>query len=361
MLWAESHDTYIEGFSSVSTQNINKTWALVAARADAMALYLARPDNLYPQKLGTVSNTGWSNDEVAAVNKFHTAFAGQSEYVANQNGIAYVERGNSGVVLVNCKGTSTTVSVTANVMADGTYTDQITGNTFTVSGGKIQGTIGATGIAVVYRTDSCSHEAHDLNGLCTACNASVGHSYGSNGKCACGAEKPAERTIYFTAPSNWAAVNIYSWYTGGGEITDSWPGDAMKKVEGSLYSYALPEDAVNVIFNNGSSQTDDLTIPAGKDLYDYAGGTWSIYAPEPEVTEPAPTDPKPTEPKPTEPKATEPEVTKPEATVPGSHYTPSHHTGSNGTGGHGTGGHHTRKHRDCTDGAGDDRAGSHCA
>ena len=54
-----------------------------------------------------------------------------------------------GVVLVNCGGSSASMGVTAHKMAAGTYTDQITGNTFTVSNGKISGNIGV-GVAVVY-------------------------------------------------------------------------------------------------------------------------------------------------------------------------------------------------------------------
>ena len=153
VIWAESHDTYADGSSSgVSEFNINKTWALVAARADAMGLYLARPEST-TQKLGVASKTAWTNPEVKAVNKFHNAFVGQSESISNENGISYVERGTSGVVLVQVaasRARATTVSVTAKAMADGEYVDQITGKTFTVANGKITGEIGDTGIAVVY-------------------------------------------------------------------------------------------------------------------------------------------------------------------------------------------------------------------
>ena len=81
----------------------------------------------------------------------------------------YVERGTSGVVLVNCKSNGTTVNVTANRMKDGTYVDCISGATFRVSGGRISGTIGNTGIAVVYNAQTCRHDAHNLQGLCTGC------------------------------------------------------------------------------------------------------------------------------------------------------------------------------------------------
>ena len=37
-------------------------------------------------------------------------------------------------------------------MEDGTYKDQVSGGTFTVSGGKIKGTVGSSGVAVVYNS-----------------------------------------------------------------------------------------------------------------------------------------------------------------------------------------------------------------
>lgn len=288
VLWAESHDTYADGTTrKTSEESINKAWALIAARAEAMGLYLARPAN-FSQLLGAASDTAWSYPEVAAVNKFRNAFAGTSEYVANENGVAYVERGDSGVVLVNCKGTNADVSVTANAMADGTYTDQITGNSFTVADGKISGTIGETGIAVVYSGTPCDHAEHDTDGFCTVCSVNVGHEFDENSTCACGKVKVALRTVYFITPAPWTAVNFYCWYDDINIYTGTWPGNAMTKVDENLYSCEVPVDAPNIIFNNGDAlQTEDLTIPAegeGLDLYEFATGEWSTYGVEP--TEP---------------------------------------------------------------------------
>ncbi len=155
VLWAESHDTYATGDNnqesrSVSNADILKTWALVAGRADAMGLYFARPADWTTQALGEASKTDWAGGTVAAINKFHNAFVDQSEYIANESGISYIERGDSGVILVNVNAASNDISVKANQLAAGTYTDQLTGKTFTVENGNITGTIGATGIAVVY-------------------------------------------------------------------------------------------------------------------------------------------------------------------------------------------------------------------
>ena len=150
VLWNESHDTYANGSSrGQSDTTLKKTWAMVGSRAQACAMYLARPSS-YSNQIGTASVTAWGDAEVKAVNRFKNYFVGKTEYLSSEGSIAYNERGTEGVVLVNCGGSSTSVSVTAHKMASGTYTDQITGNTFTVANGKISGNIGSTGVAVVY-------------------------------------------------------------------------------------------------------------------------------------------------------------------------------------------------------------------
>lgn len=155
VLWAESHDTFAtdnasQSSAGVSEADIIKTWALVAARADAMGLYFARPASM-EQAIGVASVTGWADPAVKAINLFHNAFTGETEVVSSENGICYVERGTTGVVLVSLSKTRAAgISVTAHAMADGTYVDQITGNIFTVADGKITGQIGEGGIAVIY-------------------------------------------------------------------------------------------------------------------------------------------------------------------------------------------------------------------
>ena len=309
VVWAESHDTYADGSSkNISETDINKAWALIAARTDAMGLYLARPAN-FSQLLGAASNTAWAYPEVAAVNQFHNEFVGQGEYVSNENGIVSIERGDAGVVLVNCKGTAGDVSVTANKIKDGTYTDQITGNSFTVADGKITGSIGETGIAVVYDVDACPHEEHDKAGFCLICCAQLGHSYDENNTCSCGDMKVALRKVYFVNSGNWTNVNFYSWYDSINIFTDTWPGNAMTKEEGNIYSCEVPENIPNIIFNDAdSTQTADLVLPADQNQYDFSENQWSVYGEEP--TEPT------TEPEPTEPESTTP-VTPIDGSTPG--------------------------------------------
>ena len=131
-------------------------------------------------------------------------------------------------------------------------------------------------------TDVCYHTNHDQNGNCTNCGTSVGHSYVSNTCTVCGKLLPGSdttKTIYVDVTgSSWNNVNVYAW-AGNVACTGQWPGAKMTKVSGNIYSYEVPGSAVNIIFNNGTSQTDDLTIPAdGKNLYSYATGAWSTYS-----------------------------------------------------------------------------------
>ena len=51
----------------------------------------------------------------------------------------------------------------------------------------------------------------------------------------------------------------------------------MTQYMGNIYSCQVPAEAVNIIFNDGSSQTDDLVIPTdSKDLYGVVSKTWSV-------------------------------------------------------------------------------------
>lgn len=270
VLWAESHDTYAnEGSNAVSVQNINKTWALVAARADAMGLYFARPNNMSTQQLGSSSVTGWSYAEVKAVNLFHNAFVGQSEYIDNENGIAYCERGTLGVVLVNCSASSSSVNVTANKIADGTYKDQITGSTFVVSDGRIKGSIGSTGIAVVYNTSASSDTGTTQN---------------------------QNNVAYIELPASWGdKVYCYAYDSATGTVKNAeWPGAAMTHVSGRIYKYEVPSNIKNplVIFYSSSTSRYPADMEPGlalKGSMIYQNGGWNIYK---EVTDETVTDNK---------------------------------------------------------------------
>lgn len=306
--WNESHDTYYADNESiwVSNDNMKKTWAIVGTRAQVCGLYLARPENNETTMLGDGDITAWADVEVKAINRFKNYFAGHPEYLACSGNIVYNERGNTGVVLVNATGGSTSVSVPAYRMYDGVYTDAITGNHFSVSNGTISGTIGESGIAVVYSYPSTvsvdkssqAFRGDTLDVTLTYDEATSG-TYSINDKdtrtytngdvvsLGCGVEygddvtllvtasggtttdsvlhtykklhPDTELKIYFDNSSkNWSEVYAYI-YNDDGEKVESWPGLKMDFDSSlGLYTFDVPQgfETSKVVFSNGNgSQT----------------------------------------------------------------------------------------------------------
>lgn len=155
--WAESHDTYSNdnnyGDSRGATENhIDRTWALIASRNGATALYFSRPPYKSKREIksGQKGSTHFTCKEVAAVNHFHNAMRGQPDYYISGNGAMAVCR-TKGAVVVKASG-SGNVSMPngGSTVIPGTYKDEITGGSWTVTSSTISGSVGPSGIAVIY-------------------------------------------------------------------------------------------------------------------------------------------------------------------------------------------------------------------
>lgn len=152
----ESSDTYYADFEDPDytgdlSQNIaDRAWAVLASRNDATALYFARPLN-EEFEFGDDVNDHFTSSEVAQVNIFHNICNGEPDYYSANDSVISVCR-KSGAVLVLVKDSNKTVTATngGGYTTAGTYTDKLSGNTFTVTDYYITGTIGSTGIAVLY-------------------------------------------------------------------------------------------------------------------------------------------------------------------------------------------------------------------
>lgn len=141
LAYIENHDTY-EHHETHTFDNWKRKMAhaIMTARAGLTPRLFIRPggDNL------------WQDVEIVAVNKFRNAVVGQGEYLRNpENDVLIVERGNKGMTIINVGG-STSINSATNISA-GTYTDKAgSGNTFTVSGGRITGNVPGGKIVVLY-------------------------------------------------------------------------------------------------------------------------------------------------------------------------------------------------------------------
>lgn len=166
--WVESHDNYCNNASylQLDDRQVIQAWAVVAARAGGTPLFYSRP-------MGASATDPWGNDvigpagsnmykdpQVVAVNFFANEMGDDvPEYLQNPMGdtsLLMIERGNegfAGCVIVNTGDEDRVLTdVPVAAMADGTYTDAAFGGSFTVSGGKLSGTVKAGKVAVVYRS-----------------------------------------------------------------------------------------------------------------------------------------------------------------------------------------------------------------
>ena len=119
-------------------------------------------------------------------------------------------------------------------------------------------------------------------------------------------------TVYAKVPADWSAPCCWAWSAPDGtNAFTSWPGEALTQ-NGDWYTIKVPGWINSVIINanEGTIQTSDLSVEAGKDVWvvitDKDNATVSYEEPSGEVTPP-----------PTEPEATEPATTEPQATQPG--------------------------------------------
>lgn len=162
--WVESHDNYCNNasYSQLNEQQVIQAWAILAARKDGTPLFFSRPNNSSASnpwgdnQIGPEGSHFFMDAQVVAVNFFHNEMGNQDEYLSNPTGsdkVVMIERGTAGAVIVNLLGEDLVLDeAPVQSMADGTYTDQVYGSTFTVSNGKISGTVKVGKVAVVYNS-----------------------------------------------------------------------------------------------------------------------------------------------------------------------------------------------------------------
>ena len=88
------------------------------------------------------------------------------------------------------------------------------------------------------------------------------------------------KTVYFYNDQGWTTVNAYAWNENG--PLSSWPGTAMTEDSGNWYKINVSLDYPKIIFNNGSTQTADLSWTEDNPYFKITGtsgdkktGVWS--------------------------------------------------------------------------------------
>ena len=348
--WVESHDTYCNaGVSSRMTdEQLRLAWAVIAARKDGTPLFYSRPDgsdgangNRWGNNvLGAKGNDQFKSAEVREVNLFRNAMAGKSEYLrnpGNDSQILQIDRGNEGTVIINLKEESVNINSDTK-MKDGTYKDQVSGRTFTVSNGKISGTLDKRKVAVIYNKDQESVGISSTTGsnsfstdtldvklsaknvqnatyttsegdsgsytdgevIAVGAKSQIGDTItvtvkgtGTKGEVTDSAEfKKTEKDpylkyidgsydVYIKKPDGWGdKINCYA-YVDKDTNNGKWPGVEMKYLGEGVYAYNLPDDFKNasIIFNDGASQYPaaqqaGLEFTKGQSMA-YINGSWT--------------------------------------------------------------------------------------
>ena len=347
VLWVESHDTYANGNTDsesesawMSDEDLKLGWAMITARAKGTPLFFSRPVGggkgvRFPEqtKIGDAGSNLYKDPTIVAVNKFHNAMVGQSEYIRNPNGdtnVAMIERGTQGAVIANLSDSEKSLN-TETKLANGTYKDQISGKTYTVSNGRLSGSIARRSVLVLTKGESFDDLASlsvqgykegihtflkdTLNLTLQTSNTSEATYSVNNGapikfengkvitigsqvqfgetvtvtlsaKNAKGEtvqsvyrftkEDPnANTTIRFENPDKWTDVFVYMYNAKGEKLLGAWPGTKMEKDGTGLLAITLPisyeTDGVKVLFSNNKGAQYPQSL--GFDFK--SGGTYS--------------------------------------------------------------------------------------
>lgn len=347
VLWVESHDTYANGNTDsesesawMSDEDLKLGWAMITARAKGTPLFFSRPVGggkgvRFPEqtKIGDAGSNLYKDPTIVTVYKFHNAMVGQSEYIRNPNGdtnVAMIERGTQGAVIANLSDSEKSLN-TETKLANGTYKDQISGKTYTVSNGRLSGSIARRSVLVLTKGESFDDLASlsvqgyqegihtflkdTLNLTLQTSNtseATYSVNYGApikfeNGKVitigsqvqfgetvtvtlsaknAKGEtvqsvyrftkEDPnANTTIRFENPDKWTDVFVYMYNAKGEKLLGAWPGTKMEKDGTGLLAITLPisyeTDGVKVLFSNNKG----AQYPQSLGFEFKSGGTYS--------------------------------------------------------------------------------------
>ena len=347
VLWVESHDTYANGNTDsesesawMSDEDLKLGWAMITARAKGTPLFFSRPVGggkgvRFPEqtKIGDAGSNLYKDPTIVAVNKFHNAMVGQSEYIRNPNGdtnVAMIERGTQGAVIANLSDSEKSLN-TETKLANGTYKDQISGKIYTVSNGRLSGSIARRSVLVLTKGESFDDLASlsvqgyqegihtflkdTLNLTLQTSNTSEATYSVNNGapikfengkvitigsqvqfgetvtvtlsaKNAKGEtvqsvyrftkEDPnANTTIRFENPDKWTDVFVYMYNAKGEKLLGAWPGTKMEKDGTGLLAITLPisyeTDGVKVLFSNNKG----AQYPQSLGFKFKSGGTYS--------------------------------------------------------------------------------------
>lgn len=328
--WVESHDNYTTDdgstYTTLDNTQIKLAYNVIAARGQGTPLFFARPYGASAEskwgtfnKIGMVGDNLYKDSLVVASNRFRNAMVGLDEKLFNAEdnaSILCIERGTKGLNVLNASKAEYSMNIETS-LEDGTYTDRVSGETYTVADGKLTGKIGPKTAVILYNdgyvdikapavvkvddatngnftgesldvtliADNATSATYSIDGgAATSFNNGDIITIGKDIKAAettvltLKAENEAGNTttisyifkkldtigegdkIYFKKPASWGDnVNAYIYdETSYSETKQNkaWPGAKLEKEADGTYSYTFEEEwiAPLVIFSDGQNQ-----------------------------------------------------------------------------------------------------------
>ena len=91
----------------------------------------------------------------------------------------------------------------------------------------------------------------------------IGRGSGESGLFYVKVEWDAVKTVTFINDAQWEKVNVYAWDASNQPLAGEWPGTELTATADGSYTWSTTANPVGIIFNNGSTQTDDLEFKNG--------------------------------------------------------------------------------------------------
>ncbi|NHM05903.1 starch-binding protein [Flavobacterium sp. CYK-4] len=298
----DNHDTFVKPGSFVSSDNIMKGYAFILTHPGMPCVFFPHYNGGTYSKDGvtvTYTNNKVAIDKLMAIRRNNGINAYSSVVVSNSGSFYSATIDNKVVVKIGpglwnpgtgwvlktsgtdyavweresvtdvpsltvapaggsfVSGTTTNVVLTANNSSSTIYYT-LDGSTPTTASASAVGTKSL----VITATTTVKAFVRNTAGASSAINTQV-YTFST----------PPTFTVYFKKPAAWnSAVKIYYWNVTGTAPAAAWPGVAMTLDCGSWYKFTFPAtvSASSIIFNDGTSQTPDLTATAGIRYYDNA-------------------------------------------------------------------------------------------
>lgn len=334
--WVESHDNYTgtdATYKSLTNDEIARAWSFLAARSTGTPLFFARPygateSNMWGtfNKIGMVGDSLYKDPLVVAANRFRNAMVGLEENIYNpedNTSVIIVERGTKGLYIYNA-GKSTFRMEMETSLEDGKYVDRVSGQSYTVDGGKISGVVTSKQVVILYNEGYVDLDAAAIvkvadntngnfngNSVTVTLNAenATKATYSIDGgeevsfkdgdKITFGEDADSSKLItltlrgenesgkktcisyifkkqdpigagtkvYFEKPATWGKT-VYAYVydeTSSSKVIEnsSWPGVEMQLEADGTYSYTFDKEWVNplIIFTDGKNQSNGQLEP----------------------------------------------------------------------------------------------------